>query len=47
MKIIILYVTMFSALYHNWTSIGIDNEHRALVNIRNSQGPLIKIGVTE
>jgi hypothetical protein len=34
---------MFSVLYHNWTSMGQDNERRELDKIKNSQGLLEKV----
>jgi hypothetical protein len=45
MKIGILYAIMLAMLYHNWTDMGTDNEKHALSKIKNSQGPLIKLGV--
>jgi len=44
MKIAIVYVIIFSVLYHNWTDMGQDNERRDLDKMRNSQGLLVKIG---
>jgi hypothetical protein len=45
MKIAVFYAIILFLLYHNWTSVGVDNERRVLNNIRNSQGMLTKIGV--
>lgn len=47
MKIIAVYSIMLAVLYHNWTDMGTDNERRALDNIKNSQGMLVKLGVEE
>lgn len=47
MKIIAFYVIILAVLYDNWTDMGIDNERRALSDIRNSQGLLIKSGVEQ
>jgi hypothetical protein len=40
-------VAMVLLLYVNWTSVGVDNEKKALIKIRNSQGSLIKSGVEQ
>jgi hypothetical protein len=41
----LVYVALGVMLYVNWTSMGVDNERRALNKIRNTQGMVTKIGV--
>jgi hypothetical protein len=43
MKIAIFYVVLMSALYHNWTDMGLDNERRDLDKIKHSRGLLERV----